>query len=101
MEPAKETNNVTRLPGTDVRELDGATGGTRLRHRLSMPAVVTVQAAVAVQRQRHVERADRRRVGPLAGQHVEEIRGVAQHRVWRDRAAARGRLVVCGNPRGT
>ena len=38
----------------DVRELDGAAAGQVVGHRLAVAAVVAVQAAVAVQRQRDV-----------------------------------------------
>ena len=47
-----------------------------------------VELVVRVQDERHVERLDRSRVGTLARQHVEEVRGVPHHRVGRDRPAA-------------
>ena len=47
-----------------------------------------VQLVIGVQHQRDVERANRRRVRPLAGQHVEEVCRVAHRRIGRDRSAA-------------
>ena len=48
-----------------------------------------VQLVVGVQDERDIEGTRREAVRPLAGQHVEEVRGVAQHRVRRNRSAAR------------
>ena len=47
-----------------------------------------VQLVIGVQDQRDVERARRQAARPLAGQHVEEIRRVAEHRIRLDRPAA-------------
>ena len=47
-----------------------------------------VQLVVGVQHQRDVHRPHRGRVGTLAGEHVEEVGGVAERRVGGDRAAA-------------
>ena len=48
-----------------------------------------VQLVIGVQDQRDVERARRQRARPLAGQHVEEVRGVAEHRIRLDRRRRR------------
>jgi hypothetical protein len=48
-----------------------------------------VQLVIGVQRQRDVERTHRGRVGALARQHVEEVRGMTERRIRLDRRAAR------------
>ena len=64
---------------------------------------------VGVQHQRDVERVRRQAARPLAGQHVEEIRRVSEHRIRRDRAqppslirpiAATSELICDGEPHG-
>ena len=48
-----------------------------------------VQLVIGVQHQRHVERARRQAARPLAGQHVQEVRGVAEHRIGLNRRRRR------------
>ena len=47
-----------------------------------------VQLVIRVQDQRDVERARRQRIRPVAGQHVEKVRGVPERRIRLDRPAA-------------
>ena len=48
-----------------------------------------VQLVIGVQRQRDVERLHGQGIRPVAGQHVEEVGGLAHRRIRRDRPAAR------------
>jgi hypothetical protein len=58
-----------------------------------------IELVVGVQRERDVEGANRRRIRPLAGQHVEEVRGVAHCRVRRDWSSASLQPSPRGNDR--
>jgi hypothetical protein len=45
-----------------------------------------IELVIGVERERNVEGANGRRVGPLTGEHVEEVRRVAHRRIGRNRS---------------
>ena len=59
-----------------------------------------VQLVVGVENQRDVECVGGQASRPIAGQHVEEVRGVPQHRIGRDWPSAGGEASHRGDERG-
>ena len=76
---------LQRADGRDDRRVDvGERGGGHARREGRR-----VQLVIGVQRERDVEGFHRERAGPIPGQHVEEIGGLAHGRIRGNRSAAR------------